>query len=122
MSEIYMPGDDLPPAQTPAAPVRPKYETGKAYDYYHLDDNGNVVHEIKQDVEPHLQYCADLRSAGLTGSREMRLAASFPDAVVRTYCNQKGIDMVEFNRDRVHIRNMLQDPDLSKFRIWDGKI
>lgn len=117
---IYMPGDDLPPVQP--MPAKPKYEVGRAYDFYHTDDNGNVIHEIKQDVEPHLQYCADLRSAGLTGSREMRFAAHFPDAIVRNYCNQKGIDLEEFNRDRVHIRNLLQDPALSKFRIWEGRI
>lgn len=121
MSTIYMPGDDLPPVQ-PAPQPKPKYEVGKAYDFYHVGDDGNIIHEIKQDVEPHLDFCANMRSAGLIGSREMRLAASFPDAVVRNYCNQKGIDMVEFNRDRVHIRNMLQDPDLSKFRIWQGRI
>lgn len=120
MSAIYMPGDDLPPVQPVAA--KPKYEVGRAYDFYHLDDVGNIIHEIKQDVEPHLEWCANMRSAGLTGSSEMRLAAHFPDAVVRNYCNQKGIDLVEFNRDRVHIRNMLQDPDLSKFRIWQGRI
>lgn len=114
---IYMPGDPLPPIQT-----KPKYEVGKAYDFYHTDDIGNVVHEIRQDVEPHLDHCAALRSIGAVGSSEMRFAAHFPDAIVRNYCNQKGIDLVEFNRDRVHIRNMLQDPDLSKFRVWEGKI
>ena len=117
MSAIYMPGDNLPPVQ-----AKPKYEVGKAYDFYSTDDDGNVVHEIKQDVEPILDYCAEARSVGFTGSSEMRLAARFPDAVVRNYCNQKGIDLAEFNRDRVHIRNMLQDPDLSKFRIWQGRI
>lgn len=115
-----MPGDDLP-AQ-PQKPAQSKYEIGKAYDFYHSDSDGNVIHEIKQDVEPHLDHCAEMRSNGMFGSSEMRLAASYPDAVIRTYCNNKGIDLEEFNRDRVHIRNMLQDPDLSKFRIWQGKI
>ena len=114
---IYMPGDPAPTVQP-----KPQYEVGKAYDFYHTDDNGNVVHEIKQDVEPILEQCAQMRSHGFTGSSEMRLAARFPDAVVRAYCNNKGIDLLEFNRDRVHIRNMLQDPALSKFRVWEGKI
>lgn len=119
MSAIYMPGDELPPV---VAPKQQKYQVGQAYDFYHTDDIGNVIHEIKQDVEPHLDYCANLRSIGATGSSEMRHAAHFPDSVVRNYCNMKGIDLEEFHRDRVHIRALMTDPDLSKFRIWEGKI
>ena len=104
------------------APQKPKYEVGRAYDFYHTDDNGNVIHEIKQDVEPILEQVAQMRSHGFTGSSEMRLAARFPDAVVRNYCNQKGITLEEFNAERVHIRNMLKDPDLKGFRVWEGKI
>jgi len=95
---------------------------GEARDNYFIDSENRFVHEIIQDVEPILQQTAEMRSHGFTGSSEMRLAARFPDVVVRNYCNSKGIDMEEFNRDRVHIRNMLKDPALSKFRIWDGKI
>jgi hypothetical protein len=95
---------------------------GEARDNYFIDNENRFVHEIIQDVEPILQQTAEMRSHGFTGSSEMRLAARFPDVVVRNYCNSKGIDMEEFNRDRVHIRNMLKDPALSKFRVWDGKI
>jgi hypothetical protein len=95
---------------------------GEARDNYFIDSENRFVHEIIQDVEPILRQTEEMRSHGFTGSSEMRLAARFPDVVVRNYCNSKGIDMEEFNRDRVHIRNMLKDPALSKFRIWDGKI
>lgn len=96
--------------------------SAEAVDRYHLDDNGNVIHEIKQDVEPLLEMCSNLRSVGAVGSSEMRLAARFPDVAVRGYCNQKGITLEEFNADRKHIRAMLNDPDLSKFRVWQGRV
>lgn len=113
---------DISEAKKASAPAAAESTAGEARDNYWIDSDNRFVHEIIQDVEPILRQTAEMRAHGFTGSSEMRLAARFPDVVVRNYCNSKGIDMEEFNRDRVHIRNMLKDPALSKFRVWDGKI
>lgn len=59
---------------------------------------------------------------GFHGTSEMRHAARIPLVVVEKYCNDQGIDLAEWGRDRVHIRRMLQDPALAAFRIWPGKV
>ena len=52
----------------------------------------------------------------------MKLAASLPFVMVENYLNDKRITMAEFMRDRSHVRAMLNDPALSHFRVWPGKV
>lgn len=52
----------------------------------------------------------------------MRHAASFSPAVVELYKKQYGIDHHEFMSNPVHIRRMLNDPDLKGFRVWEGRV
>jgi hypothetical protein len=63
-----------------------------------------------------------MRNEGITGGKEMRLAASFPDVLVERYCNQNGIEFSEFMQNPVHVKRMCADPDLSGFRIWTGRV
>jgi hypothetical protein len=41
--------------------------------------------------------------------------------VVEAYIAQAGITMHEWATNPVHIRRMLNDPDLAGFRVWEGK-
>lgn len=59
---------------------------------------------------------------GLTGSSELKHAASFSPAVVELYLRENGIDMHEFMANPVHVRCMLSDPNLSGFRVWEGRV
>lgn len=47
--------------------------------------DGKVIERRTQDVEPVLQYAADLRAVGATGSSEMKHAARIPFALIENY-------------------------------------
>lgn len=84
--------------------------------------DGALITGTVQDCNPIAERAKAMHNAGITGSSEMRLAASFPFVMVEKYCNDKGITLNEFNTDKAHIRYMLNDPALAHFRIWKGKI
>jgi hypothetical protein len=52
----------------------------------------------------------------------LKHAARFDAQLVETYCKDAGITLNEFMVNPVHIRRMLRDPNLSAFRIWQGKV
>jgi hypothetical protein len=75
--------------------------------------NGDdLIERHSEDVEPVLEHAKALRSCGMVGSSEMRLAAEFPASVVELYKQKAGITHHEFVVNPVHIRRMLNDPDL----------
>jgi hypothetical protein len=84
---------------------------------------GDVTFESIQDCTPALEHAQRLHNEGHHGSSEMRYAAHFPAVIVEAYCNIKGVTFHEFmQRKEGHINAMLNDPDLSGFRIWKGKV
>lgn len=84
--------------------------------------DGNVHVAREQDCEPILQQVTRLQQDGAVGSGEMRHAARFPFVLVEQYINDHGIDFAEFLRNPEHAKRMLQDPALSGFRVWQGKV
>lgn len=84
--------------------------------------DGNLITGTVQDCEPILERAKALHNEGLTGSSEMKHAASFPAVLVEKYCNDRGITFADFMAEPKHVRAMLSDPDLSGFRIWAGKV
>lgn len=85
-------------------------------------DGQNIIERRSQDVEPILEHVKSLQGIGAVGSSEMRHAAKIPKAVIENYIQRHGISFHEFMANDDHIRNMLNDPDLSGFRIWKGRV
>lgn len=82
-----------------------------------------VVHEESLDhLKGVMEACKTLQSEGATGSREMRHLAEFPGAVIQAYCDRVGITWAEWFQNPVHARVMLNDPDLSGFRVDRGRV
>ena len=75
-----------------------------------------------QDCDPIVEDAQARHREGFHGTPEMRHAARIPLVVVEKYCNDQGIDLAEWGRDKIHVRRMLQDPALAAFRIWPGKV
>lgn len=75
-----------------------------------------------QDVEPVLNECAHRRAMGEIGTSEMRHAAMLPEVLVLDYLNTHGIDMHEFIRNPEHAKRMLNSPEFSSFRVWQGRV
>lgn len=94
---------------------------GQVLTRVHVSDNGLTIQRV-QDVEPILDGTHARRIAGMTGSSEMRHAASLPMVVVEAYCNDKGITFQEFMADQQHVKCMLNTPELRAFRVWEGRV
>lgn len=69
-----------------------------------------------------LEEAKALRNSGMVGGSEMRHAAKIPTSVIENYIARLGITFHEFMANPKHINAMLNDPDLSGFRIWTGKV
>jgi hypothetical protein len=85
-------------------------------------DGQQIIERRSENVEPLLEHCAGLRGIGHTGSSDFRLAAKLPKSAVEAYLAHHGITLHEFNTNPAHIKAMLNDPALSKFRIWQGRV
>lgn len=84
--------------------------------------DGALISSTVQDCTPIAEYCRGRQNAGMTGSNDMRLAASIPLVIVEKYLNDNGIEMREFAINPEHKRRLLNDPALAHFRIWPGRI
>jgi hypothetical protein len=81
-----------------------------------------LTFERVQDCTPILENAKAMHKEGAHGSSEFRRAASFPAVLVERYCNMNNITFGEFLGDRNHVKAMCNDPSLSGFRIWPGKV
>lgn len=88
---------------------------------FHFHD-GNMTVERSQDCTAILEHAKAMQSAGQVGGTEMRFAGTIPDVIVEAYCNRKGIDYREFMTNPVHIKAVMNDPDLKGFRVWEGRV
>lgn len=86
------------------------------------EEDGKTVFERVQDCTPIADHTKALHNEGLHGSSEMKHAAKLPLVLVERYCNDNGISFQEFCNGQEHIRRMLNDPALSHFRVWPGKV
>jgi hypothetical protein len=85
-------------------------------------NDDDMTQERLQDVEPILESCASLRAVGAVGSSEMKHAIRLPQVLVEKYINEHGITPHEFEVNPEHLRRMINSPEFSAFRIWQGRI
>lgn len=85
-------------------------------------EGDDLIERRSQDVAPILDHVTRLRNAREFGSSEMKHAAKIPKAVIENYIARTGITFHEFMVDDKHIKAMLNDPELSGFRIWKGRV
>ena len=88
---------------------------------FHLHD-GKMTVQRSQDCTPILDLCKTQHNEGIHGSSDMKLAAKLPFVVIENYCNVNDVDFAEAMRNPIHLKRMLNDPDLSGFRIWKGRV
>jgi len=87
---------------------------------YLSDGATNAVKRI-QDCEPIMEDAKARQRAGLVGN-DYRHVMRVPAVIVERYCNQKGITFADFMEDEAHMRAIADDPDLSYFRVWTGRM
>lgn len=101
-------------------------DAGEAVEYFHYDNaTSNFTHEIVQDVEPVLEHIKGLRldrgkEVGKNKAGDFYLAGRFPVVIVMAWLKQKGLHMKDFKKDVV--KDFLNDPNHSAFRVWPGRV
>ena len=88
---------------------------------FHLHDGAMTV-QRSQDCTPIAEEAKRMQRHGFHGSSDMKLAAKLPYVIVEKYCNDNKIEFSEFMQNKEHIRRVLNDPSLSAFRIWPGRV
>lgn len=87
----------------------------------HSGSDDSLTISATEDVGGVIETCKSLHNAGFTGSNEMKHAASFPLVIVEDWCKKRGITYQQWAADNKFVREMLNDPNLSAFRIWKGR-
>lgn len=88
---------------------------------FHFHDGAMTV-ERSQDCTPILEDAKMRHNQGLHGSSELKHAARLPSVLIEKYCNLNALTFHEFMSNPAHVKTMLNDPDLSGFRIWGGRV
>ncbi len=68
------------------------------------------------------EVCKARQKEGLTGDKDMRHLAEFPGILIQKYCDTAGIEWADWFNNPAHARRMLNDPDLSAFRIHRSRV
>ena len=84
--------------------------------------DGALIASTTQDCTPIAEYAQARQREGRHGSSDMRLAATIPFVIVERYLNDNHLTMHEFACDPAHKRALLNDPALSYFRVWPGRV
>ena len=83
---------------------------------------GDLTVQRSQDCTAIAEYAKDRQREGNHGTNEMKLAASIPYVMVEKYINDNGITFAEFMANQDHIKRVCNDPAMSHFRIWPGRV
>lgn len=88
---------------------------------FHFQD-GKMIVQRTQDCTSILENCKTQHNEGNHGSSDMKLAGKLPFVVIENYCNVNNVEFSEVMRNPIHLKRMLNDPDLAGFRIWKGRV
>ena len=88
---------------------------------FHFHD-GKMTVQRTQDCDPIAELCKAQQSSGNVGTSEMKLAARIPFVMIEAYCNRNNLEFSEVMQNPVHMKRMVNDPDLSAFRVWKGRV
>lgn len=89
------------------------------------ESQGKIIVQQTQDVEPFLEFTkanSEAANAKFAPSRDIRHAGVLPLVFLEGWLKQQGMTFREFMLDRGAMRKLLNDPDLSKLRVWKGRV
>lgn len=86
-----------------------------------LLEDGKMTVGYTEDLTPVAEYAKAMHSAGLTGSKDMKLAGIVHPFMIYAYMHKRGLSFEEASSPD-HLVNILRDPDNADFRVWKGKI
>lgn len=82
-----------------------------------------ALHEIdRADADLLAEHCKALHNNGLHGSKDMKLAMKVDGFFIMDWCNKHGVTWKQFFNDPALQNRFIEDPDLSVFRVWKGRL
>lgn len=98
-------------------------DKGQITEEWSENSEGLVVQRQQTGIADHIDYCQARANEGFHGpDKDFKLKASIPSILIEHYCQQHGISLREFMTNREHVKRMVNDPDLSYFRIAPGRM
>jgi hypothetical protein len=85
----------------------------------HLENDGSLGIQREQDAAPTLAYAKAMRDEGLNESGLGKKVGSYPAAAVEMWLKMRGLTWADFHSDA--LKQFVNDPELSGFRIWTGR-
>jgi len=82
--------------------------------------DGKMVFKRFADVEPTLDLLSGMRQITDGKGKEFWWIGEIPNVILEKYLNENGVTYQEFMTDKSHARRILQNPDYSKFRVFEG--
>lgn len=87
----------------------------------HYDESADrLIIERVQDVEPYLEKAKTESETVKSG--EFKKAGIIPFVVLEAWLKVKGVTFSDFMRDKSLCKKLLNDPELSKLRVWKGRL
>lgn len=83
---------------------------------------GQIVVCYESDFTPMLRWAQEAREQDATGGAEYKHVGTLPRARIEDYCIRNGVSFDEFMADDIHTIRLMEDPDFSKLRVWQGRI
>lgn len=89
-----------------------------------LDARHDVaLHEIdRADADTVAEYCKAAHNDGAHGSADMKHVMRVDGFFIVDWCNKRGLTFAQFMRDQSIQKAFMEDPELSMFRIWKGRV
>lgn len=99
--------------------MRTVSDTGTVEEIRH---KGDTI-EVKQtfDVLPAIEHARALRNSELVGDGHWRHVASLDARLIDKLCKEAGIPPHDTKGRKEHMKKLLLDGTLAKFRVWEGK-
>lgn len=86
-----------------------------------IDGDGDTFHVKKTfDVEPTLNSAAELRSNGVTGTKDFRHVGRLDLDVYSMWLKEAGVAWDDTKAAEEVVRKKLMDGDFNKFRVHEG--
>jgi hypothetical protein len=75
-----------------------------------------------QDVEPIANFTQGMAALEQGNGKDVKYAAEIPNVIVEQYISRKGITFAQFCESQEHIKEIVNDPALKAFRVWQGRV
>ena len=90
---------------------------------YHYDESGDkLIIERTQDVSPVLQQIKLERETIKEVPGLGFKVGTIPGIIIEQYMKEHGVSYRDFIADDTHIHRIMNNPDYSRFRVWEGRI